>query len=139
MLGSDSRRASSQGPLPRGRGSVWRTPTLDREGRAAVLAALRGHCAHRGWCLLANHVHAIVEADVRPEKVSREFNRLDRDGPDRKRWARHGSAGWLWKDEDLQQALQYVVEDQGEPMALFIGGNIIKNIHSLAVAARLKP
>ena len=65
---------------------------------------------------------------ARPEKImnefksyaSRELNRLDRDGPDRKRWARHGSTRWLWKDEDLQQALQYVVEEQGEPMTLFI-------------------
>ena len=75
-----------------------------------------------------NHVHAVVEADLRPEKVmnefksyaSRELNRLGRDGPDRKRWARHGSTRWLWRDEDLQQALQYVIEEQGEPMALFI-------------------
>jgi hypothetical protein len=52
--------------------------------------------------------------------ASRALNHLDRDGPDRKRWARHGSTRWLWKDEDLQKALQYVVEEQGEPMALFI-------------------
>jgi REP element-mobilizing transposase RayT len=128
MLGADSQRASSE------RQSMLQPPYgLDREGRAAVLAALRGHCMHRGWSLLAshvrtNHVHAVVEADVRPEKVmnefksyaSRELNRLERDGPDRKRWARHGSTRWLWKDEDLQQAFQYVIEEQGEPMALFI-------------------
>jgi hypothetical protein len=52
--------------------------------------------------------------------ASRELNRLDRDGSDRKRWARHGSTRWLWKDEDLQKALHYVVEEQGEPMALFM-------------------
>jgi len=108
-------------------------PRLDRERRTAVLSALRGHCTHSGWSLLAahvrtNHVHAVVEANVRPEKVmnefksyaSRELNRLENDGPDRKRWARHGSTRWLWKDEDLQQALQYVIEEQGEPMALFV-------------------
>ena len=128
MLGSDSQRASFE------RQSMPQPPYwLDREGRAAVLAALRGHCVHRGWSLLAahvrtNHVHAIVEADVRPEKImnefksyaSRELNRLDRDGADRKRWARHGSTRWLWKDEDLQHAIQYVAGEQGEPMALFI-------------------
>lgn len=127
MLDFDSQRASSE------RQRMSQPPySLDREGRAAVLSALRGHCVHRGWSLLAahvrtNHVHAIVEADVRPEKViefksyaSRELNRLNRDGADRKRWARHGSRRWLWKDDDLQQALQYVVEEQGEPMALFI-------------------
>jgi REP element-mobilizing transposase RayT len=106
---------------------------LDRDSRAAVLAALRGHCAHRGWTLLAahvrtNHVHAVVEAGVRPERLmnefksyaSRELNRLDRDGPDRKRWARHGSTRWLWNDQDVQKAIQYVIEEQGEPMALFV-------------------
>ena len=51
---------------------------LDEQGRAAVLAALRSHCAHRGWGLLAahvrsNHVHAVVEAEVRPEKIMNEF------------------------------------------------------------------
>lgn len=128
LLGSDSLRVLTE------RQSMQQPPYwLDRESRTAVLSALREHCVHRGWSLLAahvrtNHVHAIVEADVRPEKVmnqfksyaSRELNRLDRDGPDRKRWARHGSTRWLWKDEDLQQALRYVVEEQGEPMALFI-------------------
>ena len=77
--------------------------TLDQTARAVVLAALRQHCTYRGWNLLAahvrsNHVHAIVEAEIRPERMlsefksyaSRELNRLGNDGPDRKRWARHG-------------------------------------------------
>jgi REP element-mobilizing transposase RayT len=128
LLDSNSQRASSE------RESMLQPPyLLDSEGRAAVLSALQGLCAHRGWSLLAahvrtNHVHTIVEANVRPEKImnefksyaSRELNRLDRDGADRKRWARHGSTRWLWKDEDVRQALQYVVEEQGEPMALFV-------------------
>ena len=107
---------------------------LDEAGRAVVLAAIQRHCAQRGWNLLAahvrsNHVHAIVEAETRPERImnefksyaSRELNRLGSDGPDRKRWARHGSTRWLWKDEDVRQALRYVIEEQGEPMALFVG------------------
>src|SRR5262245_14070373 len=106
---------------------------LDAGRRAAVLQALRMHCAHRGWRLFAahvrsNHVHAIVEAEVRPEKImnefkayaSRELNRLGSDGPDRKRWARHGSTRWLFKDQDVGDALRYVIEEQGEPMALFV-------------------
>jgi REP element-mobilizing transposase RayT len=114
----------------------WQQPpySLDGDSRAAVLSALRRHCALRGWNLLAahvrtNHVHVIVEADVRPEKImnefksyaSRELNLLERDGADRRRWARHGSTRWLWKDRDVQEALRYVVEEQGEPMALFVG------------------
>jgi len=121
LVDSDSLRASSE------RRSMQHPPYwMDRESRRAVLSALRGHCVLRSWNLLAahvrtNHVHVIVEADVRPEKVmnefksyaSRELNRLYPDDPDRKRWARHGSTRWLWKDEDVQRALQYVVEEQG--------------------------
>jgi len=106
---------------------------LDRDSRAAVLGALREVCRQRGWSLLAahvrtNHVHVVVEAEVRPEKVMKDFksyasrglNRLGRDGSDRKRWARHGSTRWLWKDQDVQDAIRYVVEEQGEPMAVFV-------------------
>ena len=51
--------------------------------------------------------------------ASREHNRLGSDGPDRKRWARHGSTRPLWKDEHVRQAVRYLIEEQGEPMALF--------------------
>ena len=107
---------------------------LDRDSRAIVLAALREVCLHRGWSLHAahvrtNHVHVVVEADVRPEMVmntfksyaSRGLNRLGNEGPDRKRWARHGSTRWLWKDEDVQEAIHYVVSGQGEPMEVYLG------------------
>ena len=73
-------------------------------------------------------MHVIVEAEARPERIRNEFksyarselNRLGSDGPDRKRWARHGSTRWLWKDEDVRHALQYVIDEQSEPMALFV-------------------
>jgi len=106
---------------------------LDDERRGAVLRVIRQHCQYRGWNLLAahvrtNHVHAVLEADVPPEKIviefksytSRELNRLGYDGPDRKRWARHGSTRWLFKDQDVREAIRYAIEGQGEPMALFL-------------------
>jgi len=69
-----------------------------------------------------------VEAEARPETVmnafksyaSRALNRLGIDEPDRKRWARHGSTLWLWKDEDAQEAIRYVVSGQGEPMEVYL-------------------
>lgn len=106
---------------------------LDHAGREAVLAAIRKHCSHRNWKLLAahvrsNHVHVIVDADSQPERVmnefksyaSRELNHLTNGGAERKRWARHGSTRWLWKDQDVREALRYVIDEQGEPMALFV-------------------
>ena len=105
---------------------------LERNRRSAVLAALQEACWHRGWRLLAahvrtNHVHVVVEAEARPEKVmndfksyaSRSLNRLGLDEGDRKRWARHGSTRWLWKSEDVLAAIRYVVAEQGDPMAAF--------------------
>jgi REP element-mobilizing transposase RayT len=105
---------------------------LNSAGRSAVLWALQEVCAHRGWSLLAthvstNHVHAIVEAETPPERVMNDFksyasrclNRLNPEEEGRKRWARHGSTRWLWNSEQVSAALHYVVEAQGEPMAVF--------------------
>ncbi|MDQ2898316.1 MAG: transposase [Acidobacteriota bacterium] len=106
---------------------------LDGNARAVVLAAIREVCSHRNWNLLAvhvrtNHVRAIVEAEARPERVvndfksyaSRALNCLRRDGPNRKRWAHHGSTRWLWKDRDVREAIRYVFDEQGEAMAVFV-------------------
>jgi len=106
---------------------------LDAESRQVVLTAVRRHCEHRGWNLLAthvrtNHVHIAVEAEVQPERVmvefksyaSRALNSRGLDAPDRKRWARHGSTRWLFQDRDVAKAIQYVIDSQGAPMALFV-------------------
>jgi hypothetical protein len=90
-------------------------------GLSAPLLELAAH-------VRTNHVHVAVEAEVQPEKVMNNFkscagrslNRLLHDGADRKRWARHGSTRWLWKDRDVREAIRYVVEEQGEPMAVFV-------------------
>lgn len=105
---------------------------LDGARRSAVLAALQEVCAHRGWNLAAahvrtNHVHAIVEAEAQPEKImndfksyaSRRLKRLNPEEGDRKRWARHGSTRWLWNSEQVSAAVGSVVDEQGEPMAVF--------------------
>ena len=107
---------------------------MDTARRRVVLESLQEVCGHRGWNLLAahvrsNHVHVIVEAEVPPERVmndfkayaSRTLKRLEGDERSRRRWARHGSTRWLWKDQDVREAIRYVVEEQGEPMAVFLG------------------
>ena len=105
------------------------------DSRLCVLAAMKGHCAYRGWLLLAahvrtNHAHVVLEAEVRPERImnelkayaSRELNRVE--GIVRRRWARHGSTRWLWHDADVMNAVRYVVDEQGLPMALFVAEGI---------------
>lgn len=74
-------------------------------------------------------MHIGVEAEVSPEKVmndfksyaSRALNQLGCDGLSRRRWARRGSTRWLWKDQDVREAIRYVVEQQGEAMAVCLG------------------
>jgi len=105
---------------------------LDGLRQGAVLRALREVCSHRQWRLLAahvrtTHVHAVVEAAARPERVmndfkayaSRALKQAVAEGPDRKRWARHGSTRYLWQREQVSAAVHYVVCEQGEPMAIF--------------------
>lgn len=106
---------------------------LDAQGRASVLGTLHDVCTNRGWTLFAahvrtNHVHVVVEATAVPEKVmnafkayaSRRLNRASDCEIARKRWSRHGSTRWLWNDRDVRAAIQYLAEEQGEPMAVFV-------------------
>lgn len=127
ILEIDSTRAESE------RERMNQPPyTLNQVRRDVVLEAIREVCAHRGWSLLAahvrsNHVHIIVEAEIPPERVindcksyaSRRLTRIKLDEPSRKRWARHGSTRWLWKPEHVSAAIQYVVAEQGDAMAVF--------------------
>ena len=106
---------------------------MDEARRLAVLAAVRQHCECRNWLLLAvhvrtNHVHVVVDAPVAPEKAliefkayaSRHLNRIGLDPPDRHRWSRHGSTRYLWKREEVENAIAYVADRQGDPMALYV-------------------
>jgi REP element-mobilizing transposase RayT len=106
--------------------------SMDGRRREAVLASLVERCSGRQWNLRAahvrtNHVHIVVEAEARPERVmndlksyaSRCLNRLGFDDPARKRWARHGSTRWLWQPDNVSAAIRYVVDEQGEAMAVF--------------------
>jgi REP element-mobilizing transposase RayT len=105
---------------------------MDSVRREAVLAAVLQRCSVNQWKLLAahvrtNHVHIVVEAEVRPERVmndlksyaSRCLNQLGLDDQTRKRWARHGSTRWLWKPEHVSAAIRYVVDEQGDRMSAY--------------------
>jgi len=105
---------------------------MDEPRREAVLEAIIDRCQQADWHLLAvhvrsNHVHVVVEDRDKPEFVmtqlksaaSRRLNILGFDHPTRKRWARHGSTRRLVNDESVQRAISYVIEGQGQPMAVF--------------------
>lgn len=130
---------------------------LDNPRREIALEAIGEVCAHRGWSLLAahvrtNHIHCVVHAQSGPERLmndfkayaSRKLNEVNFDDQNRKRWTRHGSTRYLWKPEEVEAAIRYVVYEQGEPMAAFenvdrsltVTGS--KEDRSLTVTARLE-
>jgi REP element-mobilizing transposase RayT len=104
---------------------------LDYPRRNIVLSSIEEVCTYRKWTLLAahvrtNHVHIVVHAFVSPNQImntikayaSRYLNKSKLD--DRvNRWTRHGSTRFLWKEEHIEATIQYVVHEQGEPMAVF--------------------
>jgi REP element-mobilizing transposase RayT len=107
--------------------------TILPEQRDIVLHSIREVCLHRGWTLHAahvrtTHVHAVAEGDSRPEAMmnafksyaSRALNSIGLDGGSKTRWARHGSTRWLWNQDDVRAAVDYVSTGQGEPMAVYL-------------------
>ena len=112
---------------------------LDGPRRGYLLEAIREVCSQRGWWLFAahvrtTHVHVIVQAGDPPEKVmsdfkaysSRRLNEAGLDKPGRKRWVHHGSTRYLWKQEDLEGAIGYVLHEQGESMAVYAGPGVTR-------------
>src|SRR5262245_42903381 len=77
---------------------------LDEARRSVVLRTIREVAAHRGWKLWAvhvrtNHVHIVLTAASKPEKVmadfkawaSRRLREACGESADRDRWTQHGS------------------------------------------------
>ena len=107
---------------------------MDARRRQMVLQALIELSSVMDWALLAahvrtNHVHAVVQAQARPERVmtalkarsSRRLNASRLDLPGRRRWERHGSTQYLWSPADVRNAVAYVLEEQGKVLEVFRG------------------
>jgi REP element-mobilizing transposase RayT len=106
---------------------------LDEPRRIIVLDAIIDVAKVRSWTLWSvhvrtNHIHAIVTADAQPEKVLIDFKawcsrRLAENLIEPRtlsRWTKHGSTKYLWSDDQMILAMQYVIEQQGKPMSLYI-------------------
>ena len=105
---------------------------LDEPRRAVALRTLVEVARHRRWILHAahvrsNHVHILVTASDSPEKVmndfkawmSRRLREAFNESADRDRWTQHGSTRWLNTISQLEAAWNYIVDGQGEPMAVY--------------------
>jgi REP element-mobilizing transposase RayT len=100
--------------------------TLDDSARRIVHDSILAHCHHRAWELKAlnvrtNHVHVVVDGPASPERAMLEFKawatrRLREAGRiprNRRAWTDHGSTRYLWKPEDVAEAIHYVTDCQG--------------------------
>src|SRR5713101_6149549 len=98
---------------------------LDWAKRELVEKAIREVCEHRSYLLHAvnvrtNHVHSVVTASSKPEHVMDSFKayatrQLRKSGllsRDLRPWARHGSTPYLWTEEQVQRAIDYVINGQ---------------------------
>jgi REP element-mobilizing transposase RayT len=105
---------------------------LDEARRGIVLKTIVEVAAHRKWRLWAvhvrsNHVHIVVTAPAKPEKVmadfkswaSRRLREAFHEDADRDRWTQHGSTRYLWNEAAVAEKVEYVVNEQGDPMAYF--------------------
>jgi REP element-mobilizing transposase RayT len=105
---------------------------LDNARARIVLDSITKTSIHRKWNLLAvhvrsTHVHVVIGALDNPEKImnalksyaSRALNEAGYDNSEHKRWTRHGSTRYVWQAEELANAIQYVLHEQGEPMVVY--------------------
>ena len=106
---------------------------LDEPQRRAVARAIAGVCEHRAWRLHAlnvrtNHVHAVVTSDAPIEQVlntfkayaTRELRESGLVSSGTRTWARHGSTRFLRDDQDVIDAVSYVLDYQSDDL----GGRI---------------
>ena len=95
--------------------------------REVVELAIRETCTHRRYQLHAlnvrtNHVHVVVSATAKPEKImdslkayaTRKLSQANLIEGEIRPWARHGSTEYLWIQEDVERAIDYVVSGQGD-------------------------
>lgn len=114
--------------------SLLSTPpiTLDAEKRVVVDAAIREVCSVRNYRLYAlnirtNHAHVVVSNSDTPERMLTAFKayatRAMRNKglieTDEKPWSRHGSTRYLWTEEHIAAAVDYVVNGQGGELPKF--------------------
>jgi REP element-mobilizing transposase RayT len=109
---------------------------LDEPRRAVVLRTIHEVARHRGWRVWAvhvrtAHVHVVVTAGDRPEKVmsdfkawsSRRLREAFGESADRDRWTQHGSTRYLNTEAAVVGAIGYTLDEQGERMAWHDGRN----------------
>jgi REP element-mobilizing transposase RayT len=102
---------------------------LNTSQRAVVEQAVREVCLHRRYRLRAinvrtNHAHSVVSALSDPEPILDAFKSYSTRAlrvllpASVKPWARHGSTIYLWKERDVEKAVEYVLLGQDYEFSL---------------------
>jgi len=102
---------------------------LNRIRRTAIENAINETCELRNWRLHAanvrtNHVHVVVSGPCHPEVILRALKanatrKMREKGcwnSTQTPWAEKGSKRWLWTSNQLEAAIDYVVNGQGAPL-----------------------
>jgi REP element-mobilizing transposase RayT len=105
---------------------------LGASERQVVEKAIREVCPFRGYGLFAlnvrtNHAHIVTSNSGKPERMMDSFKAyatkaLRNAGllaTDAKAWSRHGSTKYLWTDDHISTAVEYVVNGQGGELPKF--------------------
>lgn len=100
--------------------------------RKVVDLAVREVCIVRGYALHAlnvrtEHGHVVVGNAGSPEHIMNSFKayatkalrKAGLIGAETKPWSRHGSTRYLWTEEHIQKAVEYVVNGQGSELPEF--------------------
>ncbi len=105
---------------------------LDARRRSIVDSAIREMCSFRGYNLRAinvrtNHGHAVISADAEAKAVlgavkanaTRALREAGLLGSDEKVWSRGGSTRFLWKQHQVDAAIDYTLNGQGAELPKF--------------------
>jgi REP element-mobilizing transposase RayT len=106
---------------------------MNAKQREAIEVAIRETCEKRGWFLRAinvrtNHVHTVVSiGSIKPEKALNAFkSNATRQLRENELWTHKyspwvdkGSKRHLWNERSVEQAVDYVINGQGDELPKF--------------------
>ena len=103
--------------------------TFDLRQRRAIESALQETCDFRKWKLWTvnvrtNHVHCVLASNLSAKRAmaalkANATHAMREDGCWEEKlnpWSRGGSTRYIWTEEELSNAIAYVVEGQGVPL-----------------------
>ncbi len=106
--------------------------SLGGRERKIVEDAIKEVCSVRCYGLFAlnvrtNHVHLVVGNSGKPERLMDSFKAYSTRAlrgagllaSDARAWSRHGSTKYLWSEEHISAAVEYVVNGQGGELPKF--------------------